>query len=453
MKKWIFLANFVIAAICLLFLASFFGIKAMQIKESALQQPQIVEKIKAPPSHSFQLGKEAYQEIKSDFLDLNHALPNLSLPDLKNILTYYGVNKRIDADPLAKKLAFSFGDPKQIFTVENDKPTYLVRNGSKFSLSPNNASTSLWFKAKAQSTTAQIELSIEGIDGGISQEPRDRAFFTLAEKPLLSQSLSWNLGKFRVDGTILLKQKAKWFGPDRFLEQHGGEEYASFQGKQRIDFGEGDEIYSVFVSPGDILIWKEDRWQNAKPGKESRDFPVLEIKKVEERLLSGELWDKEGRSKTVLNLLRSQETFPPQDLSKDFAFLGARTKVHFMFNLNSNREIVGVSDWFLLGDDGWQKLKKVRDVDAYIARKIKGPLLVINSIGADPQNRVLHGTLYNASRSEMRDVQIPLVMHPKDKKEEATKATEDSRPAEVEVEVPDNREMPVVPQKSSDRRF
>ncbi|MCP5507977.1 MAG: hypothetical protein H7A37_06730 [Chlamydiales bacterium] len=46
------------------------------------------------------------------------------------------------------------------------------------------------------------------------------------------------LGKWRVDGTLLARQRARWYGPDMFLKRHGGDEFKDVSGKRRIDFGE-----------------------------------------------------------------------------------------------------------------------------------------------------------------------------------------------------------------------
>ena len=78
----------------------------------------------------------------------------------------------------------------------------------------------------------------------ILKEPKEHAEFTLPEKEFarLSSLATWELGKWRVDGTLLARQKSRWYGVDKFIERHGGDEYKDKKGKQRIDFGEGEEL-------------------------------------------------------------------------------------------------------------------------------------------------------------------------------------------------------------------
>ncbi len=63
----------------------------------------------------------------------------------------------------------------------------------------------------------------------IVSNPAAYATFNLPEKPLgRVDNATWEIGKNRVDGTFITRQKAKWTGIDKFLERHGGKEYEHF---------------------------------------------------------------------------------------------------------------------------------------------------------------------------------------------------------------------------------
>jgi len=212
-----------------------------------------------------------------------------------------------------------------------------------------------------------------------------------------------------VDGTLLARQKAKWFGTDRFLEKHGGKEFQDIIGKQRIDFAEGDDIYSVFVKPNDVLIYdKNNRWKVVEPGEATKGLPILVIKKIDERLMNLELWDGEGKSKISLNLLKSNDSISPPNLMQSYKFIGARTRSQFLFEVNKERMILSPQDWLLQTDKGWKKLSSADDIDAYVGRKLIGRLFVINAIEKRDDRQVLLGTLFNPSRTEAQSIEIVL---------------------------------------------
>jgi len=396
-----------LAAGSLLFLAGALLIFGLRSPEK-LVQPKIAVQERGIPKNAFQRPQESYQQIKEPFVSLQFAAPNLPLPDLRNILTYYGTNRRPDADPAQRLLFLTLGDAKQIFSAVAGQPVYLQVGHGKYALSPNNAETALWLTAAPTGSGALINLRMKGVDGELISEPKERATFPLIEKPLTTAATPWTLGDWRVDGALFARQKAKWVGPDLFLEAHGGNDYQAMQGKQRIDFGEGEDLYSVFAEPKDVLIWKDNRWQQAVPGLKTRPYPLVEFKNITDRILTSELWDREGKTKITLNLLRTQEPMQQVDLSKDFQFMGARTRLHFMFNVDKKREIVGPEDWFLQTPEGWRKLTKVSDIDAYVHREITGPLLVIDSLNTDQKQKVLRATLYNSLRSEAVPIELPL---------------------------------------------
>lgn len=407
--KYINYANLFLITICSLFLLAAF-IFALQASSSPLMQPPIPEKISGPPYHAFKQKPHAYQEIKEPALTLKYSDQDLPLPDLRNLLIYYGSNKRPDADTKNNKLYFSLGNPKEIFALKAKTPYYLIRDKvtRKYQLSPNNQSTPLWINVSSLGTSAKVEVRMIGVRGSVITEPKEFADFVVAEKPIPPQISNTEIGKWKADGALLARQKAKWYGEDLFLKNHGGHEFQVDSKQQKIDFGEGEDHYSVFVKPNEFLIWKDNRWQRPEKGENTQDYPLLFVKKADAKLMNLELWDKEGKSKIPFNLIKFSDPVPKIELTQNFQFIGARTKIHFMFNVDGKREIVGPQDWFLLGPEGWQKLSKVRDIDAYVNGDLKGPLLVIDSIGTDQKERVLKGFLYNSSRSEAAAVEIPL---------------------------------------------
>lgn len=410
-RKWLAKINYglgIAIALCLLLAFLFLLMRPSEIATSDKPPPK-----STLPKSAFLQSKEAYAEIGPPFLNLQFAPMSMQLPDLKRYLLYYGRNGRPDAVQENALLHFSFTGNKSVSSVMPGEPLYILYdrklNPPQYVFSPGNAETSLWMEATAQGNEALVHVSMRGEAGEVIQHPESNARFTITEKEYVRfGSAGWELGKNRVDATILARQKARWFGPDVFLARHGGKEYAALVGKQRIDFGEGEEVYSVFVGLNDSLVWESNRWKPVKPGSESLGKPLLYVKKIEDRLMNLELWDPEGKGKVVLNLLKASEPTQQVNIVQSFKFVGARTRTQFVFEIDKERMLLSPKDWLLMTPKGWMKLTTPKEIDDYVDRRLVGPLFVFDAVDRGDDRLVLKGTLFNASRTDMQPIDIVL---------------------------------------------
>lgn len=379
--------------------AGYFYLAPSQLKP----QPPVVKKQQQLPKSGFAL-KNDYQNLTFPQLQVPYSLPSLRVPDLRNALKFHGKNARPDARDGA--LFFSLGASKDIISFPPGVPQFIKQQEGAYVLSPRNLPTDLWFEASAEGpNSARIHVFVKDESGKILNEPKEFSSFTLVEKPAQA-SQGWQIENFRVDGTLLARQKAKWSGRDLFLEQHGGPEFLNIQGKQRITFGDGDNQYAVYVDKGDVLAWKEGKWQTGVQNTET--MPLIRIDKIDERLMGMTLFSPKGDSKLLLNLLKTPDPVNLISPPKDFHFQGARTRLHSMFHINKKREIVGPEDWFLKTPEGWKKIKTAKEVDEFTKGGVKGPLFVFHRVENELGKRWLVGTLYNASRSDSLEIRLPL---------------------------------------------
>lgn len=412
-KKWLTWINFCIggiAAIFLLLACWYLFSRPAEIFVSNKLPPKTTL-----PKRAFVQKQEAYDAIGEPTLNLQFAPMSQQLPDLKRYLIYYGKNGRPDAVAERPLMHFAFTGNKSISSVIPGEKLYILYdrklNPPQYVFSPNNAPTSLWMDARPAGNEAEVQVNMKGENGEIISEPQANGLFTLPEKEFVrfGGASQWEIGKNKVDATLLARQRARWFGMDQFITQHGGKEYADQVRKQRIDFGEGDGVYSVFVDLGDALIWENDHWKVVKPGPQSLGKPLLLIKKIDERLMSLELWDPEGKGKVLLNLLKSTEmATPPANLIQQFKFVGARTRTQFVFEINKERVLLTAKDWLLLTKDGWIKLTTPQEIDDYVDRKLVGPLFIFDEVEKRDDKQFLRGSLYNASRNDVQIIEIPL---------------------------------------------
>lgn len=428
--RWLSWLNCAIVGFAILF--GFAGIVYWFKQPSEIVCDNPLSKECGLPKGAFEQSKEAYQDLGSTLLALNQGPFSMQLPDLRQQLVYHGKNGRPDAQLEKTLVHFSIsGNPKATASIKPKENLYLVydrKSGvGRYNFSPSNEKTSLWIEVEPTDHEAQITVGMENGNGEKITEPENFASFRLTEKDASRAAISnWEIGSIRVDGTLLARQKARWQGGDKFLEKHGGDDFKDILGRQRIDLGENDDLYSVFVKAGDCLIWQNNRWCSVSPGEESLKHPLLVVKKVDERLMNLELWDVDGKNKVILNLLKGTEPWTIQNaqvLQPMFKFLGARTRTQCVFEINRERMILKPSDWLLLTSKGWKKLASEEEIDKYVKRQLTGTLFVFDGLKRKGDKQIMTGTIYSPSRHDCQPVELALLT--KDKKNAANKDPKD----------------------------
>lgn len=408
-KRWISWINFALAAVgtALLLMSLWF----LFSRPSEIFLGKVQEEKTTLPKRAFALPENAYAEIEKQ-LELQFTPMSIQLPDLRRFLIYYGKNGRPDANQKGILLHFGLNGIKESAAIAENQKLYLIYDRSsspgKYIFSPNNSPTPLWVEPRVSGDEVTVHVGILDEKGNLIQEPALNAQFNLKGREFVRAGSNWEIGNQRVDGTLLARQKTRWFGKDKFMERHGGEEYRDFIGKERLDFGEGSDMYSVYVSLGDTLIWEGNHWKVVKPGKDSLGHPLLVVKQIDDRLMKFELWDVEGRGSIALNLLKSLEPKGAQNLTKNFKFLGARTRSQFVFEIDNERVLLSPYDWLLYTDGNWKKLTTAQEIDDYVDRKIIGPLFVFDGIRKIGDQQVLSGALFNSTRSDFQAIELPV---------------------------------------------
>ncbi len=414
LRNWLTTINYAVGALASLFLIAAFGFTLARPSE-IIASSEIVKKSSIPKG-AFALSKEAYDAIGEPLLSLQFTPVGMQLPDLRKDLIFYGNNGRPDAQIDIPQLHFSFNGNSNINSLAPEQRFYVSYDRSlsppQYVFSENNQKTPLWIEVKNDGADALVHVSMQSDNGILIQDPPLYSKFNIKPreyiKTVASASKPTEVGKWKIDGSLLARQKARWYGIDRFLEKHGGEEFSLLQNKHRIDFGENESIYSVFIGPGDCLIWNNDRWNSVSPGPDSIGYPLLVLKKADDRLMNFEIWDPEGKSKVVLNLLKSTEPWASRNLENTFQFMGARTRSQFVFEVDNERILLRPHDWLVQTENGWIKLSTPEQIDAYVERKISGPLFVFDGIVRKDDKQVLIGTMFNPSRTEMQQIEVAI---------------------------------------------
>jgi len=411
-RKWVIWLNFGLVAFVLLIAFAAVGVSFSRVGEIPVSEA--APKPKILPQNAFELSKSSYDAIGPSLFALKFTPPKMQLPDLRKLLTYYGPNGRPDMNLNSDAVYFGLANTKEQGSMSPGDRLYLLfdrtQTPPRYIFSPGNSPTTLWIETKPSESSTLVSVAMMNEEGNVVREPATRSQFDLPQKEFAQfrRGTQWKIGENRVDGTLLARQKAKWYGSDKFFERHGGEEYEEVAKKQRVDFADGDEIYSIYLTKGESIIWNGDRWQEADLGPETEGKPLLQLKKVADRLLTFDLWNGDGTHKVVLNLLRSQERWSPQKIQQDFRFVSARTRSQYVFEVDKGKMVLAPQDWLVKTESGWEKLDTIEEIDNFVDRKLQGPLFIFDGVEKRDDHQVLVGTLFNSSRTDMKQIELDI---------------------------------------------
>ncbi|MEX1013127.1 MAG: hypothetical protein WD595_04910 [Waddliaceae bacterium] len=381
------------------------------LREREIPRVENIQNRPTLPKTAFEKNKAEYDKIAPPFLSLDFMPLSLRIPDLRRKILYFGTNERPDSDPQNSLLHFSLIGTNAVTSIPSEEPIYLKYKDGKYIFSEENKPTALWFQAIADSDRVEVAVTMQDEEGNLLDQPGEFSKFTLIkqqrQKP--TSGKNWEIGKWRVDGTLLARQRARWYGTDKFLHQYGGDEFDDLLGKERIDFeGDDQKTYSVYLGPSNALIWKGNRWEEVIPGPDSLNYPLIHLKKIEGRLMRLEVWSPSGDQSLPLNIIKAAEPWNPKNEERCFQFAGARSCHQFQIKVDGKRMVLRPDDWLLKTEAGWIKLTSIQAVDDFIERKLIGPLFVFEGPSETDEGKVLKGTLFSPSRAEMAPVEIKI---------------------------------------------
>lgn len=367
-------------------------------------RPAIVKPTELPAS-PFKFEK--HSQIGQGSLELNWVAPKLELPDLRNTLVYYGKNGRPDFKEGKQLLHIAFKESEESKTVSEKGKVFLSLHEGKYSFSPNNQPTALWLEVARDDECLNTTVWMIDENQTLVKTPETFHSFSLkAEDFKNSMRPETEVGGHRVDGGLLMRQHGRFAGKDLFFERHGGSEFEFTADRERIDFATDENFYCLFIKEGDLIVWKDNQWALATKEVDTTNLPLLVVKKIDERVITFEFWDKNGKGKLPINMIRHKMHDPMPDVAKEFKFVGAKTWAQFIVECSGKRFILKEGDWLVLTTNGWQKIASIEDVDDYVAQKLQGPLFVLDKLVKQEGKQILKGHLFNSNRTEVQEIEL-----------------------------------------------
>ena len=413
--KHLYKINLLLLAFLLMLLVRFAYV-AVQTEDFSEVEP-IEKEGRSSLPYSFATTKESYLAIGEPLLSIESSSLEGRLPDLRSMFLYYGTNKRPDAQQAQPMLYFLLrstppGTPP--FPIPANTKTYMKmeRNnqGTRWGFSEGNIPTNVWLEANPHEREAEIRMEMQDSAGKIIRDPQECHYIRVQEMQMPYQprnNQSWTVGTERVDGTLLLRQKAVWCGQDLFLQEYGDDEFDFARDRERIDFQNPENPYCVYVTRDDCLAFSDGQWHRVEPGPDSQGKTLLQVKNIDERAIQFDLWDGEGKNRILVELHRTPAAAVSAEIVK-IKLVGARSKRKWIADVSGERVMLDANDWLLLQNGKWEKLTTEERIDDLISGKIRGPLLVLEGVEKVDNEQSLVGKLFNEMRNQVQDVQISL---------------------------------------------
>lgn len=363
---------------------------------------------------SFEATPTALEAVGPPFVGLEKQALKIALPDLRNTLMYYGSNIRPDVSERASVVQVGVRGVTFPTPVSANVPVYLKYEGRmssvKWSFSEKNSPTSTWLEIKPKENGADVKVFMQDCENQPITEPVEFASFSLTQMHMPFNAQAGNtfeIGGFRADTSLLIRQKAVWFGQDLFLQQYGGEKYQFAFEKERIDFLNPDNRYSCYVGVGDCLVFFADRWREVTPGEDSIGKPLLVTRKIDERSISFDLWDPSGKIRISLDLHKAP-SIPTFAQRLNIKLVGARSKKDWIAEIGGTRMFLRADDWLLLKENSWQKFSNAKDLDDYVTGQVRGIMLALEGTEKVGNDVGLVGVLFDESRTQQIPMRITL---------------------------------------------
>jgi hypothetical protein len=161
------------------------------------------------------------------------------------------------------------------------------------------------------------------------------------------------------------------------------------------------------VGQNDHLIFVNNQWTVVNPEEVPPNQPVLNVKSIDDQEIHFERKDPTGNI-TPFSLSKSQDEDHLPDLQSTFSFIKAMPNSQFLFDVDRHQMELASQDWLLFTNQGWKKLDSDQNIDDYVDRKFKGPLLIIDRLDNKKEAIFLVGTLYNTSRTQSQPIEVRL---------------------------------------------
>lgn len=316
-------------------------------------------------------------ELSLSLLKNRQSKADLILAKLKAELIFYG---KIENPFGYSRLSLGLKTKQEPLVIEPNEPFFLDYN--------------VLAKAYLEQNELQIALFKD-----------DKSLHFSLKKESLPPSLSQvKIASTILDTSYLVKAHFRYCGQDLFLKNHA----APCEPNYRIDLDQ----QSLFISPKDVLIFKNNAWIICKDKEESLKYYTLQIKEMDEKCLNATLYSPTLPLSINCQLNRFPEFSTPFKARDSFKYLGSRNTREWLFEINGKRSSIKEGQWWLYLDNEWKELTTAEEIDLYVERKIIGELLIIDKQEKVEGEKTLLAKGYNPGRTQEIELYFSLKQNP-----------------------------------------
>lgn len=356
---------------------------------------------------SLPLDQELHlEEIGKGVLALHPPKKSSLVPDLSREIIVLARSSRPDCDPKESTLLLSTksGNEKRIVAPgeqiflkchknKEEEPTY----------SFSDKKTPLWIRPMLNSSE---DVCFEV--GFFTSSKQREGFFEEISQVIIQQVKSSFFKEKNESAFLSSIRQAKWWGKDSLFAEYGGKEYKDMMHKQKVEIPSevGPQFY--FLDAGDYLEWKEGQWQKTSLPEVSAGSPLVQVKRVDDKMLEVEVWDEKGFYPQTLRLDLQSSSRLNQKSDLQTASVRLRSSSQVVCSIGKRRLILKEGDWLMKVGRSWRVIKRSKDINDCLQHKLRGELFVFDSIDKQQGKLFLKGHLFDEMRTQITPVSLPI---------------------------------------------
>jgi hypothetical protein len=344
-----------------------------------------------------------YEAIGTGGLALHprHALGWVSR--LADELVLIAYNSRPDVESKDAKILVSLKNGKEQLTLPNGRTIFLKESEQGKGLHSSEDATSLWAKPiLLENGAVLIEAGRKLIskDGKVGEEKGQFIVAGQGGVPPRYNSANQAFAKALKSGRV--------FPYDLLIQKYGGREYAAWREKAVIELSQEGSTYACFVSPGDYLLYENGEWRVCSLKELKSDRPIAQVKTISEKTVEMEAWDETGFCPLPLKFEMEKQGHSQLKAELMPAAIRLRSGTQVSCAFGKRRVILKQGDWLLKTSTGWRNLRRSEEIEQYLHHRLKGELLIFDSIEKEQGRSVMKGHLFDESRTQVQPLTLPI---------------------------------------------
>jgi hypothetical protein len=398
--KYAHLFVWVLCAIALFGVGSFFLPSLWETDEGYVINEQKISAVNEPPSGLYEL-------IGTGPLSLKYSHMTGMAAFLSQEILILAKNTRPDAK---KKGAL-------LLALKSSRQQKVVTSGEKIYLSADKKSENE--EERWQFSDEKTALSIKPlildpntlvIEGLKEADPERALLEEKGQLVLKGQGAQKEEASEKIEDPsfVSLLKQAKCWGRDLLFQQYGGQEYSLLQNKCRLEFLEGSSSYFCFIAQGDTLSYDGSKWKEVLLEEVSLNAPLAMIRVLDSNGVEIEVWDETGFHSRVIKQPQQAGSKISLKVEELPSGIRLRTASEVSCALGKRRVLLKEGDWLLKNASGWHNLKKIEEIDECIQHRSRGELFIFDRLEKEEGKYVLKGHLFDEMRTQMQLVALPL---------------------------------------------